>query len=162
MDSMSSVIIPSLTCLVINGSHSSCISFNIRIYALSVIFPASLEFSRCRKVDFHQLCCKLGQSRLPHFLRLKSLFGSCQSWSRASLSGDKSSHGHPLILRVFVTPKFSLVLPYCEEPVVIIVTASTRSYTESLRGTWGPLSELLKSFSLITQNYATTPLTGLG
>jgi hypothetical protein len=137
MDSVSPVMIPSLTHPVINVSHSACISFTIWVYALSVIFPASPEFSRCRKADCHQLCCKPGQSRLSHFVCLKSWFGTCRSWSQASLSGNKSSHGHPLILKVFVTSKFSFALPYCNESLIVIVTTSTCSCTESLHGAWG-------------------------
>jgi hypothetical protein len=144
MDSVSSVMIPSLAHSVINSSHSACISFTIRVYAFSVIFLASPESSHCKKVDCHQLCRKPGQSRLSCFFCLKSWFGNCQSWSQASLSGDESSHDHPFILRVFVTPKFSVALPYCDEPVVIIVTASTRSCTKSLRGTWGPAQRIPK------------------
>jgi hypothetical protein len=101
MDSTSSVMIPSLAHSIINSSHPACFSFTIRVYALSVIFPASPEFSRCGKADFHQLCCEPGQSRLSHFLHLKSWFGACWSFPQASLSGDSSSHGHPFILRVF-------------------------------------------------------------
>jgi hypothetical protein len=104
MDSVSSVMIPSLTHSVINASHSACISFTIRVYALSVIFPASPEFSHCGKVDFHQLCRKPGQSRLSHFFHLKSWFGTCRSWSQASLSGDKSSHIIPSSSEFFSRP----------------------------------------------------------
>jgi hypothetical protein len=112
MDSVSSVMIPSLTHSIINSSHSACFSFTIRVYALSVIFPASPEFSRCGKADFHQLCRKPGQSRLSHFFHLKSWFGSCRSFPQASLSGDKSSHGHPFILRVFLSrPNFLSCFP---------------------------------------------------
>jgi hypothetical protein len=95
MDLVSSVMIPSITRSIINASHSMCVSFTIRFYVLSVIFLVNPKFSRCGKVNSHQLCCKLGQSRLPRFLHLESWFRNCQSWSQDSLSGDNTSHDHP-------------------------------------------------------------------
>jgi hypothetical protein len=153
MDLVSSVMIPSLTHSDINSIHFACFSFTIRVYALFVVCPASPGFSRCGKDDFHQLCCKPGQSRFPHSFHIKSWFKTYQIFPQASLSGNKSSHDHPFILRVFVTPGFSVALPYCDMPVVIIVTTSTHSYIESLCSTWGPHSEFLKSFSLIAQSF---------
>jgi hypothetical protein len=56
-----------------------------------------------------------------------------------------------------VTPKFSVVLPYCDEPIIIIITSSTYSCTKSLHGAWGSCSEFLKSFSLIVQSFHHCP-----
>jgi len=50
MDSMSSVMIPSLTRSVINASHSTCILFTNRVYASSIIFPATPEFLSAGKL----------------------------------------------------------------------------------------------------------------
>jgi hypothetical protein len=126
MDSISSFMIPSLARSVINSSHSMCFPFTIQVYVLSMVFPASPEFSHYGKADSHQLCRKLGQSILLHYFRIKSWFRTCQSFPQDILLRDKSSHGHPFILRVFFTHKFSIALPYCDTPVVIIVTTSTQ------------------------------------
>jgi hypothetical protein len=44
MDLVSLIMIPSLTCPVINASLSTCILFSSRVYASSVTFPASPKF----------------------------------------------------------------------------------------------------------------------
>jgi hypothetical protein len=134
MDSIFSAMIPSLVRSAINASCSACIYFTIQVYALSIIFLASPDFSHYGKFDCHQLCRKPGQSRLSCFFHLESLLGNYRSWSQASLSRDKSSHNDPFILRVFIMPKVYVVLPYCDEPIIIIVTTLTHSHTESLCG----------------------------
>jgi hypothetical protein len=44
MDSMSLIMIPSITCPVINVSCFVCILFTSQVYALSIIIPTSPEF----------------------------------------------------------------------------------------------------------------------
>jgi hypothetical protein len=162
MDSVSPVMIPSLTHSVINASRSACILFTSRVYASSVTFSASPEFLAAGKsISISYVTNRVSQD--------------CRVWSILNHGLKPVESGHKLVCQTtspltvipsssefFVTPKFSFALPYCDKPVIVIVTTSTRPCTESLRGTWGPRSEFPKSFSLIVQSSATAPPTGLG
>jgi hypothetical protein len=100
------------------------------------------------------LCHEPSQTILSCFFCIKSQFGASRIFPQAILSGDNSSHDHPFILIFFPCRTLIYVsLPYCDEPIIIIIKTPTYSCTENIHGAWGPHSESLNSFSLIAQSF---------
>jgi hypothetical protein len=144
MDLSSSAMIPFLSHSSINTGHPACLSFTFQICALSVVFSASPRALHCGKVDFHHSYCESVHSSCPCLLHhFQSLFKACWSSLQASMLDDISSHGQPFFFGVSschieflsapkfsvsrqvsqylaTTPEFSVVIPYCDEPPIVV------------------------------------------
>jgi hypothetical protein len=84
MDSVSLVMIPSLTRSVINASRSACILFTSRVYASSVTVSASLEFLVVGKpIAINYVTNRVGQD--------------CRVWSVLNHRLESVKIGHKLV-----------------------------------------------------------------